>query len=138
MSSSAFSRPPFNSNNKPGNNRTLSLIEKLQNSPIDAAQPPKPKPFDMSEPFQQSNGLWCFWLTADPHIIKFVSHLSCILPAPAPPFTRSTPGRTLFSINPRYQPEDAWIWVHRLLEGETEDVELSDIWADALEDDDII
>ena len=55
--------------------------------------------------------------------------------APTPFFARRrTQNRMMFSINPRYDHQEAWLWIHELLESETEEVELSDIWEQALED----
>ncbi len=96
--------------------------------------PPQPKPFHITEP-KEERGLWTFWLTADDDILRFVQHLPCILqPQYNSPFQRRMKGRVQFCINPRYEPEDAWLWVVDLLETETEFVELNQTWEDALED----
>jgi hypothetical protein len=95
-------------------------------------QPPKPKPFHMTEPFQD-RGLWCFWLTAEEPVLQYVCWLHCILTPPNPtPFHRRAPGRMLFSINPRYDYQEAWLWIYDLLQSETQTVELNAIWDEAL------
>lgn len=95
--------------------------------------PPRPRPFDMTEPFLD-RGLWCFWLTADERVLQFVSHLHCILAPPSSPFSRRPQGRLLLCINPRYDHEEAWLWIYELLQDETRLVELDDLWINALLD----
>ncbi len=87
--------------------------------------PPTPKPFHMTEPFQQ-NGVWCFWLTADPDVIEFVRHLSCVLNVGymAPNFFRRPNNRVMITIDPRYEHEEAWLWMHEQMETESNRVEL--------------
>jgi hypothetical protein len=97
-----------------------------------SAFPPKPKPFNIGEPFND-RGLWGFWLTADQEIIDFVNHLSCILPASYSPFARRPVNRAVVFINPRYDHEEVWLWLHDLLREETQHVELNDLWEEALE-----
>jgi hypothetical protein len=121
--------PPVRHSPKP------SLFERLQSSDTLASRPPKPKPFHMSEPFQQPGGLWCFWLTADDPILRFVGYLSCVMNiGNAAPFPRSSRGHVMFGINPRYDHEEAWMWIYRMLESETQPVELGSLWTEALED----
>jgi hypothetical protein len=131
--SSPFQRPP---NTPPTNEeKKPSLLERLDQSGVRASVPPTPKPFDMSEPVQQPGGLWGFWLTADDDILRYVANLNCILNASAPPaFSRTLRGRRLFSINPRYDHEDAWLWIFALLEAEAKKVTLTDTWEDALKE----
>jgi hypothetical protein len=100
------------------------------------AQPPRPKPFDMTEPVFE-RGVWTFWLTAEARVLDYVMHLYCILQqplAPSPFFVRRPQNRMLFSINPRYDHQEAWLWIHETLECESKDVELADIWNEILED----
>lgn len=93
---------------------------------------PRPKPFHITEPFQE-RGLWCFWLTADDGILEYISLLPCILqPHYSSPFQRQLRGRVLFSINPRYDHEETWLWVYELLETETHHVELDEGWEQAI------
>lgn len=94
-------------------------------------EPPQPKPYHISEPFQE-RGLWCFWLTADQSVLDFVLHLSCILQAPSNPFQRRLRGRILLSINPRYDHEEAWLWINELLESEAKQIDLQSSWEDAI------
>ena len=64
-------------------------------------------------------------------------HLYCILQqplAPSPFFARRPQNRMLFSINPRYDHQEAWLWIHEMLECESKDVELADMWNQILED----
>jgi hypothetical protein len=135
MSFSRFSRPSGGSDSDDDQSereQKPSLMDRLKS--VQAAYPPKPKPFHMSEPFVQPGGLWCFWLTADTTILQFVATLNCIMQMPAPPFARSAPGRVMYAISPRYNHEEAWLWIYRLLESETEFVELSELWDQAIED----
>lgn len=135
MSTSPFQRPPSGgSDGKNDDEQKPSLIERLRKLNIHPAFPPRPKPFHMSEPFQQPGGLWCFWLTADENIVQFVAGLNCIMQMPPPPFVRPAKGRVMYAISPRYNHEEAWMWIYRLLESETELVELSEIWENAFED----
>lgn len=99
--------------------------------------PPRPQPFHMTEPTMQ-NGIWSFWLTADERVLNYVSHLNCVLnftnsPFSPSPFARRVGGRVMVSINPRYDHVEAWTWIHHLLEGETEVVELGDTWEEAID-----
>ena len=94
--------------------------------------PPKPKPFHMTEPFLD-RGLWCFWLTADDAVLHYVSHLNCILPPQYNPFHRRPQSRLLFMINPRYDHQEAWLWIYDQLEVETQNIELSEQWVEAVE-----
>lgn len=100
------------------------------------ALPPRPKPFHMTDPFMD-RGLWCFWLTADHPVLRFVSHLQCVLQQPmfnSPfPFRQQQQARMLFSINPRYDHQEVWLWIYETLECETKTVELGDLWVDAIE-----
>ena len=94
--------------------------------------PPQPKAFHITEPFQD-RGLWCFWLTAENEVLEYVAHLPCILhPVFSSPFQRRLQGRVLFSINPRYDHEEAWVWISDLLESEASHVELTESWEDAI------
>lgn len=91
--------------------------------------PPKPKPFDMSEPFNDHD-IWCFWLTADLPVLQFVTHLNCVLNVSfmPPPFVARPHGRVLVRINPRYDHQEAWLWLYEQLELESRQVELSVSW----------
>ena len=111
---------------------TASLFD---NQPLSRpVRPPKPKPFHMTEPAQE-RGVWNFWLTAEPEVLQFVCHLHCILQQPQNTLFRSRrpQSRMMFSINPRYDPQETWLWICDLLESETQKVELSDIWLNVLE-----
>lgn len=132
MSSAPFPFPRYPGNYGDSDKRS-SLIERLQHSGIEASQPPKPRPFDMSEPFYQG-GMWCFWLTADEEVLRYVSTLNCILTTSSSPLMRSMRGRRMFSINPRYNYEETWMWLYRTLELETEHIHLGDLWTDVLSD----
>lgn len=95
--------------------------------------PPRPKPFHMTEPVLQ-NGLWVFWLTADDHILHYVNTLNCILPFAMSPFLRRPGGRVMVSINPRYDPLEAWTFIQNVLQGEAQPVELEAAWEKAIVD----
>lgn len=131
MTTAPFPFQRFPGNHEDGEPKP-SLLERLRTSGAVASHPPQPKPFDMGEPFQQG-GLWCFWLTADDEILQYVATLNCVLSATTPPFTRPTRGRRLFSINPRYQYDETWMWLYRHLETETEEVALADMWEQTLD-----
>lgn len=114
----------------------------MSNVPEDSGIPqkkipplPKPKPFHITEPHQE-RGLWCFWLTADEDVLRFVHNLNCILTPPLnnSRFGRRLTGRILFAFNPRYDHEETWLWLHEVLESETLQVELNDNWEDAIRD----
>lgn len=96
---------------------------------------PKPRPFHITEPHQE-RGLWCFWLTAEQDVLRFVYNLNCtLLPSGgALPFGRRLSGRVMFAINPRYDHEETWLWLHEVLESETKQVELNDNWESAIRD----
>ncbi len=96
--------------------------------------PPRPKPFDMTEPFNE-HGVWCFWLTADLPVLQFVTHLNCVLNASfmPPPFVARPHGRVLVRINPRYDHQEAWLWLYEQLELESSKVELSESWEETLD-----
>jgi hypothetical protein len=117
----------FNTNSKPKPSLTPS------STPL---PPPRPKPFDMTEPhFNQ--GLWSFWLTAEPPVLTYVSHLPCVLQqAVGSPFLgrRPTQHRQMFTINPRYDYQEAWLWIYQQLDSEAREVELNDVWEGALTD----
>ena len=96
---------------------------------------PKPTPFHITEPHQE-RGLWCFWLTADEDVLRFVHNLNCII-TPAyngSRFGRRLTGRVMFAFNPRYDHEETWLWLHEVLESETKQVELADNWEVAIRD----
>ena len=96
---------------------------------------PKPKPFHITEP-KFERGLWCFWLTADDEILRYVRHLHCILHPMSSGsfFTRRLNGRIMFAINPRYDHNDAWQWIVDMLETETSSIELDETWESAIDD----
>jgi hypothetical protein len=135
MTLSSFQRLPGGS--KSGDNSDgeykSSLRRRLEMGAYPAT-PPKPKPFDMSDPFQQPGGLWSFWLTADDPLLKFAAHLSCIMPLSTPAFSRPMRGRVMLGINPRYDHEEAWLWVYSQLEAEAQNVELSPAWDAVFQD----
>lgn len=111
------------SDNKPENKTTKSGL-----------QLPKPRPFHITEPFQE-RGLWCFWLSSDEDVLQFVSNLNCILqPSFGSPFSRRLQGRVLFAINPRYDHEETWLWLHEILESESARVELNEDWESAIQE----
>lgn len=94
--------------------------------------PPTPRPYHLSDPFLD-RGLWCFWLSADPEVLEYVSNLSCILQPPSGSFfQRRLMGRVLFAINPRYEHHEAWQWVKESLDAETHFIELNDRWENAI------
>lgn len=94
---------------------------------------PKPRPFHITEP-KQSKGLWCFWLTADEDVLRFVYNLNCILMPPlgSTHYERKLSERILFAINPRYDYEETWLWLNEVLDSETNLVELDDSWETAI------
>lgn len=97
---------------------------------------PKPKPFHITEP-QQEQGLWCFWLSADDTILRYVYNLNCILMPKfgGMPFGRDKlRGRIKFAINPRYDHEETWLWLHDILTSETTIVELGTNWETAIDE----
>ena len=96
---------------------------------------PKPRPYHITEPHQE-RGLWCFWLTADDDVLRFVHNLNCtITPAHnGSRFGRQLAGRVMFAFNPRYDHEETWLWLHEVLESETISVELAETWEDAIRD----
>lgn len=68
-------------------------------------------------------------------MLDYVGHLHCILNTPAPfPFQRRPQGRQLFTINPRYDHQEAWLFIYDSAEAESKNVELNEIWEKALED----
>lgn len=101
--------------------------------PLDPARfPPVPKAFHMSEPFQD-RGIWFFWLSADQPVIDFVIHLHCVLPLPeANAYFRRAQSRVLVGINPRYDNQEAWLWIYELLETEAHYIDLDDSWESAI------
>lgn len=97
-------------------------------------QLPKPKPFHITEP-EEEQGLWCFWLTADDTILEYVYNLNCVLTPKSnnSPFGKDTlHARIRFAINPRYDHEETWLWLHDVLTSETTIVELDTNWEDAI------
>jgi hypothetical protein len=93
---------------------------------------PKPKSFHITEPAYE-RGLWCFWLASDDDVLQFVSNLNCILqPSFGSPFGKRLRGRVLFAINPRYDHEETWLWLHEILESESARVELNEDWESAI------
>jgi hypothetical protein len=135
MSQSPFQRPPNNSDNSQNEPEPKpSLLSRLRALNIQPHSPPTPKPFHMTEPFQQPAGLWCFWLTADEMILDYVANLNCVMQMPPPAFVRQARGRVMYALSPRYNHEEAWMWIYRLLESETEYVELDNIWDGVFED----
>ena len=94
--------------------------------------PPRPKPFDMTDPILQ-NGLWSFWLTADEPVLQYVNNLNCVLPFSGSPFLRRSGGRVMVCINPRYDYREAWAWIREMLETETQIIDLGDTWESAIE-----
>ncbi|MEM9955682.1 MAG: hypothetical protein AAFV93_09315 [Chloroflexota bacterium] len=109
--------------------------EENQNADKQIPKLPKPKPFHITEPHQE-RGLWCFWLTADDEVLRFVYNLNCII-VPGfsrSPFGRRKVGRALFAFNPRYNHEETWTWLHEVLETETKQVELNEDWEAAIRD----
>lgn len=105
------------------------------NKPDKPLRLPKPKPFHITEP-KKERGLWCFWLTADDDILKYVRHLHCILHPMSSGsfFTRRMNGRVMFAINPRYDHDNAWQWIVDMLQTETSSIELDDSWESAIDD----
>jgi hypothetical protein len=98
-----------------------------------SARLPRPRAFHMTDPFRES-GLWCFWLTADDEILEFVRTLNCVLdPSSESVFRRQARGRVLFAINPRYDHEEAWLWITEILHSETQKVELNQRWENAID-----
>ena len=96
--------------------------------------PPKPKAYHITEP-QLDRGLWCFWLAAENDILDYVQHLNCILQPMSNSFLhRRLKGRVMFAINPRYDHEEAWLWINDLLESEGCRVELDAEWESAIEE----
>lgn len=109
----------------------------LSFSPENAARfslPPRPKPFDMTDPFNE-HGVWCFWLTADMPVLQFVTHLNCVLNVSfmPPPFVARSHGRVLVRINPRYDHQEAWLWLYEQMELESRQIELSESWEKTLD-----
>ncbi len=94
---------------------------------------PRPRAFHITDPFLDS-GLWCFWLTADDEVLAFVRTLNCVLdPSADSVFRRQARGRVLFGINPRYDHEEAWLWINDMLASETQQVELNQRWENAID-----
>ena len=93
---------------------------------------PRPQAFHITDPFEE-RGLWYFWLTADDEILDFVARLNCVLDPATGPFRRRPRGRVRFAINPRYDHEEAWLWINDLLNSETSKVELNKRWEDAID-----
>lgn len=114
-------------------NLSFSTSSTGNSVPLSRSLPPKPKPFDMTEPFYE-NGIWCFWLTADMPVLQFVSHLNCVLNVSflPPPFALRAHARILIRINPRYDHQEAWLWIYDQLELESGEVELNVAWERAL------
>ena len=98
---------------------------------------PKPKPFHITEPVL-NNGLWSFWLTAEDEVLAFVQNLHCMQIAQKSRFGSSRfqaklSGRAHFTINPRYNHDEIWAWLHEVLTAEANTVALSDSWESAIE-----
>lgn len=111
-----------------------SLFPTGHPAPTDrGALPPKPLPFHMTDPFLD-RGVWCCWLTADEQVLRFINHLNCVLNVSymTPPFMRKAQERVLVTINPRYDPQEVWLWMYELLEAETRAVELDTSWEEAI------
>ncbi|MBZ0279872.1 MAG: hypothetical protein K8L97_03970 [Anaerolineae bacterium] len=109
-----------------------TLFSSSYPSPGQQSQPPRPMPFHMTDPFQD-RGMGCFWLSADDHVLQFVSHLSCVLNMSyMSPFVRRPQGRALIAINPRYDVQEVWLWIYELLETETREIELDQTWENAI------
>lgn len=97
------------------------------------AFPPKPKAFHMTEPVCE-RGIWSFWLTAEEPVLQFVNTLNCVLPFLNSPFMRRPILRSTVSINPRYDPQEVWHWIHALLETEAQKVDLNEAWEMAIDE----
>jgi hypothetical protein len=89
----------------------------------------------MTEPFDQ-RGVWTFWLTAEPDVIQFARVLSCVLQVTynGPAFFQRPSNRVMVTIDPRYDQEEAWLWIHDQLEAESIPVELPEELETALDD----
>jgi hypothetical protein len=97
------------------------------------AFPPKPKAFHMTE-LVCERGIWSFCLTAEEPIFQFVNRLNCVLPFLNSPFMRRPILRAVVSINPRYDPQEAWNWIYALLEMEAQKVDLDEVWETAIDE----
>jgi hypothetical protein len=87
----------------------------------------------MTEPFLD-RGLWSFWLTAEEPVLQYVANLHCILnPGTSNPFYRRPSGRILLNINPRYDYQEVWLWIHDLLQVEAQNIELNEAWESAIQ-----
>ncbi|MCB9453832.1 MAG: hypothetical protein H6672_20570 [Anaerolineaceae bacterium] len=97
--------------------------------------PPRPALFHITEPFEQ-RGIWSFWLTAEPDVIQFVRHLSCVLQVVynGPAFFQRPSNRVMVTIDPRYDHEAAWLWIHDQLETESLVIELPEEVETALDE----
>jgi hypothetical protein len=81
----------------------------------------KPKAFVMSEP--QFVGVWLFMLTIDRKYWDFVKRMPCVNT------TSELSGNNIHVwIDPRYDYEEAWLWIYEQLETETHEVVLGAVW----------
>lgn len=114
------------------------MNEETQKSPFKGDMPPlpKPKPFHITKPIL-NNGLWSFWLTADDEVLAFVQNLRCMQIAPQNRFggfqQQHLTGRAYFTINPRYDHNEIWVWLHEVLSTEAQSVELGETWEEAID-----
>lgn len=86
----------------------------------------RPKAFVMENPQNiiSGSGNWQFWLTAPLHVYDLVASWDCV----AHLHYEDVWKRAYVVIDPRYDYQEAWLWIYEQLEAETQQVELSDVW----------
>lgn len=87
----------------------------------------KPKSFVMNNPGQFGiGGTWAFRLYAEPSLIAFVANL-----APVYDLFSYTSESCAVSIDPRWDYEEAWLWIYEQLETEAQEVDLdAAVWGE--------
>lgn len=83
----------------------------------------KPKPFVMENPEQYAPGKWQFSLTAPDSLITFTKNLACVVNV-VPIYGESH----LVVINPRWDYQEAWMFIYEQLESESNETKLDDVW----------
>lgn len=83
----------------------------------------KPKAFVMSEPVAHILNHWIVMIAIDYAYFDFIRAMPCVLS------TEAWIGREIrVYIDPRYDYEEAWLWIYEQLETETREVELGEVW----------
>jgi len=89
----------------------------------------KPKAFALDNPII-NHGQCLIPLVIDQRYHEFVRAMPCTLRVDD---FMSMPNLLHLHIDPRYDFEEAWLWIYEQLEAETNKVELGDVWGKAIE-----